>query len=180
MERKSGAIRILVINGPNLNLLGEREPGVYGRKTLQEILSDMRRHCEGKPVRLRFYQSNHEGAIVDCIHRNRKWAHGMVINPGALTHYSYSLRDAVAAVGIPAVEVHLSDIRKREPFRRISVIRPVCVGQISGKGPAGYIEGIDLLLKTVYRAGSGDGSRSNRNTRLSADATRLRKPRKPA
>ncbi|MBN2202266.1 type II 3-dehydroquinate dehydratase [bacterium] len=180
MARKSGTIRILVINGPNLNLLGEREPGVYGRKTLPEIQSDMRLHCKGKPVRLRFFQSNHEGAIVDCIHRNRKWAHGMVINPGALTHYSYSLRDAIAAVGIPAVEVHLSDIRKREPFRRISVTRPVCIGQISGKGPAGYLAGIDLLLKNIYCAGSGPESRRNRNTRLSVSATRLRKPRKSA
>ncbi len=178
MERKIGAIRILVINGPNLNLLGEREPAVYGRKTLPEIVSDMRLHCKGKPVRLRFFQSNHEGAILDCIHRNRRWAHGMVINPGALTHYSYSLRDAIAAVGIPAVEVHLSDLRKREPFRRVSVIRPVCIGQISGKGPAGYLEGIDLLLKSVYRAGSGSASPLNRNTRLSATATRLRNPRK--
>jgi 3-dehydroquinate dehydratase-2 len=145
--KKSVEIRFLVVNGPNLNLLGEREPGVYGRTTLQEIESALRAHCKGKPVRLRFFQSNHEGAIVDFIHRNRKWAHGMLINPGALTHYSYSLRDAIAAVSIPAVEVHLSDIRKREPFRRISVTRPVCIGQISGKGGAGYLEGIDLLLR---------------------------------
>jgi 3-dehydroquinate dehydratase II len=139
--------RILVINGPNLNLLGEREPGVYGRTTLRQLESDIRTHCKGRPVRLRFFQSNHEGAIVDFIHQNRKWAHGMVINPGALTHYSYSLRDAIAAVSLPAVEVHLSNIRKREPFRKLSVTRPVCIGQISGKGKAGYFEGIDLLLK---------------------------------
>jgi 3-dehydroquinate dehydratase II len=147
--KETGGVRIIVVNGPNLNLLGEREPGVYGRTSLRQLESEIRSHCRDRSVRVRFFQSNHEGAIVDFIHRNRKWAHGMVINPGALTHYSYSLRDAIAAVSMPAVEVHLSDIRKREPFRRISVTRPVCIGQISGKGKAGYFDGIDLLLKRL-------------------------------
>jgi 3-dehydroquinate dehydratase-2 len=146
MFYKEKKFNLLVINGPNLNLLGEREPEVYGRTTLKQLNAGIKSFCKDKNVRVSFFQSNHEGAIVDCIHRNRKWADGIVINPGALTHYSYSLRDAVAGVSIPTVEVHLSDIRKREAFRKISVIRPVCMKQISGKGKNSYLEAIDLLL----------------------------------
>ena len=139
-------INILVIHGPNLNLLGEREPDIYGRLTLKQLNAEIKDHVSGLNVRLKFFQSNHEGDLVDYIHRNRTWADGIVINPGALTHYSYSLRDAIAGVSIPAVEVHLSDVRKREPFRKISVIRPVCIGQILGKGRRSYFEGVDLLM----------------------------------
>jgi 3-dehydroquinate dehydratase-2 len=137
---------LLVIHGPNLNLLGEREPEVYGSMTLKQLNAEIKSHCKDKNVRLKFFKSNHEGAIVDCIHRNRKWADGIVINPGALTHYSYSVRDAVAGISIPTVEVHLSDIHKREAFRKISVIKSVCVKQISGKGKNSYLEAIELLL----------------------------------
>jgi 3-dehydroquinate dehydratase-2 len=137
---------LLVINGPNLNLLGEREPEVYGRMTLKELNADIQSSCRTKNIRVRFFQSNHEGEIIDCIHRLRKWANGIVINPGALTHYSYSLRDAIAGISIPTVEVHLSDIHAREAFRKVSVVQPVCVKQISGKGKNGYLEAIDALI----------------------------------
>ncbi len=137
---------ILVIHGPNLNLLGEREPEVYGAQTLRDVNREITNHAFLKNLNVRFYQSNHEGKIIDCIHKNRRWADGLVINPGAFTHYSYALRDAISAIGRPAVEVHLSDIHKREAFRKISVIKPVCIKQISGKGIQSYIEGIETLL----------------------------------
>jgi len=143
LEKK---FNLLVINGPNLTLLGEREPEVYGRMTLKQLHSEIRSYCATRHVRVRFYQSNHEGEIVDCIHGRRKWADGIIINPGALTHYSYSLRDAIAGVAVPTVEVHLSDIHKREEFRKVSVVQPVCVKQICGKGKNGYLEAIDLLI----------------------------------
>jgi 3-dehydroquinate dehydratase-2 len=144
---KQKKYNLLVINGPNLNLLGEREPDVYGRMTLKQLNAEIRSSCKAKHIRVKFFQSNHEGAIVDCIHRFRKWANGIIINPGALTHYSYSLRDAIAGVSIPTVEVHLSDIHNREVFRKVSVIQPVCMKQISGKGKNSYLEAIDVLME---------------------------------
>jgi len=146
MPGKNKMKNILVIHGPNLNLLGEREPELYGARTLKDINREIANHASLKKLNVRFYQSNHEGRLIDCIHRNRHWADGLVINPGAFTHYSYALRDAVAAMGKPIVEVHLSDIHKREAFRKISVIKPVCIKQISGKGIQSYIEGIETLL----------------------------------
>ena len=136
---------LLVVNGPNLNLLGEREPEVYGRMTLKQLQAEIKSFCGPRSIRVRFFQSNHEGAIIDRLHRNRKWADGIVINPGALTHYSYSLRDAISGVSVPTVEVHLSDIHRREDFRKVSVVQPACVKQISGKGKAGYLEAIEVL-----------------------------------
>jgi len=138
---------ILVLHGPNLNLLGEREPEIYGTETLSGLNARLRAHARRLNLRLRCFQSNGEGALIDLIHRHRKWADGLVFNPGAYTHYSYALRDAVAAAQIPTVEVHLSDIKKREPFRRISVIAPVCLAQRAGKGAASYLEALDLLAK---------------------------------
>lgn len=137
---------ILVIHGPNLNLLGEREPEVYGSLTLAEIDSKIEEAGRRLSLEVKAFQSNHEGAIIDHLHEHRRWAHGVVINPGALTHYSYALRDAVAAVGVPAVEVHLSDIHRREAFRRHSVIRDVCLKQISGHGLDSYLRGLEYLL----------------------------------
>ncbi len=138
--------QILVIHGPNLNLLGEREPEVYGRTTLAQLDQQIAEWARAGRATVRCFQSNHEGVLIDFIHDQRHWAHGVVINPGALTHYSYALRDALAAVRLPAVEVHLSDIHQREPFRRISVIAEVCLAQVSGKGVKSYQEGLQILL----------------------------------
>ena len=140
--------KVMVLNGPNLNLLGAREPHVYGHATLRQIIRMLKKEGRRRGVRVRAYQSNHEGRLVDRVQvlRRRGYA-GLVINPGALTHYSYALRDAVAAAGIPAVEVHLTDIEKREPFRRVSVIKEVCAAQIAGLGPDGYVRALDVLAK---------------------------------
>ena len=143
--------RILVVHGPNLNLLGERQPEIYGRLTLRAVNGMIRRHAAIHGASIRVFQSNHEGALVDFIHTNRRWADAIVINPGALTHYSYTLRDAIAAVGIPTVEVHLSDVNHRESFRQRSVIRPVCVDRISGLGAQSYIRAIDVLIDILHR-----------------------------
>lgn len=138
---------ILVLNGPNLNLLGEREPEVYGTMTLAQLNAKLTLYARKKGAVVRARQSNHEGELIDILHAHRKWAFGIVFNPGAYSHYSYALRDAVASILVPTIEVHLSDIKKREPFRRVSVIEPACVGQLYGKGAASYFTAIDTLLK---------------------------------
>ncbi len=139
-------MRVLVLHGPNLNLLGEREPDVYGTITLSEINRAIQSYAQAHGIEVRIFQSNHEGTLIDLIHQHRRWADGILINPGALTHYSYALRDAIAAVAIPTVEVHISDIHQREPFRRISVIRDVCIDQIAGLGLQSYLRGLDRLM----------------------------------
>ncbi|MGK5085647.1 type II 3-dehydroquinate dehydratase [Bdellovibrionota bacterium FG-1] len=138
-------LQLLVLHGPNLNLLGEREPAVYGSMTLMELNRKIRSFARRHGCVLRIHQSNSEGSLIDLLHKNRKWADGVVFNPGAYTHYSYALRDAVAAIEVPTIEVHLSDIRKREKFRRISVISPVCLKQISGFGWQSYSRAIEAL-----------------------------------
>ncbi len=140
-------MKILVINGPNLNLLGKREPEIYGSETLDEILEWLTATAEAKGHGLEHFQSNHEGAIIDRLHEAMGQADGIIINPGAFTHYSYAIRDAITAMGIPTVEVHLSDIHSREDFRKISVIAPACVGQVSGLGKEGYLEGLRKLVQ---------------------------------
>lgn len=140
-------LRILVINGPNLNLLGERDPDIYGGKTLDEVNVEVARRARDLNVQVVFTQSNHEGALIDRIHAERRTAQGIVINPGALTHYSYSLRDAIEAVGLPTVEIHISDVSSREEFRRRSVLSDVACRTITGKGTDGYVEALESLVE---------------------------------
>ena len=140
-------MNILVINGPNLNLLGTREPEIYGTDTLEELMMWLETNPISSDQSFKFYQSNHEGEIIDTIQDERQWANGLLINPAAFTHYSYAIRDTISSVAIPTVEVHLSDIHNREEFRQISVISPVCIEQVIGFGKDSYIKGLDILLK---------------------------------
>jgi 3-dehydroquinate dehydratase II len=140
-------MKILVLHGPNLNLLGVREPDIYGRVGLGEIDKELAARAKDLGFELRCLQSNHEGVLIDAIHEAIGWADGILINPGAFTHTSLALRDAIASIGIPTVEVHLSNIYAREDFRRRSVIAGVCVGQISGFGANSYYLGLAAMIE---------------------------------
>ena len=138
--------KYLVINGPNLNMLGVREPGIYGNSTLSDLEAMMREKATELGVSLEFFQSNHEGAIIDKIHASMGNFDGIILNPGAYTHYSYAIADALGSIDVPCIEVHISNIHKREEFRRISVTAPSCQGQISGLGFYGYICALEALV----------------------------------
>lgn len=140
-------MNILVINGPNLNMLGIREPGLYGKTGFEALCQKIRDHAKEMGVSVELYQSNHEGDLVDCIQGAYQKMDGIVINPGAYTHTSVALLDAVKAVGIPTVEVHITDVNSREEFRKISYIRYACEKTISGHGIDGYLEAMDYLAE---------------------------------
>lgn len=142
-------MKICVINGPNINFLGIREPDIYGRETYKSLLEKIKNHCDKNGVEVEFFQSNHEGAMVDKIQDCYGKIDGIVMNPAAYTHTSVALLDAVKAVGIPTVEIHISDVSKREDFRQVSFVRAACVKTIAGHGTDGYLEAIDFLKEYV-------------------------------
>lgn len=142
-------MKILVINGPNINMLGIREPGIYGKQTYNDLIDTVTCHAKSKGIEIECYQSNHEGDLVDKIQEAFGKVDGIVINPGAYTHTSVAILDAVKAVSIPTVEVHISDVPSREEFRQISYIRLACIKTITGHGIKGYTEGMDYLAEYI-------------------------------
>ncbi len=142
-------LEFLVLNGPNLNLLGLREPGIYGSKTLTDLEQDLLAFAENEQIEIVCFQSNHEGDLIDAIHEAVNQYDGIVINPGAFTHYSYAIRDAIASIQLPVIEVHISNVHTREEFRHTSVTAPVTMGQIIGLGFIGYILAIRALMDKV-------------------------------
>jgi 3-dehydroquinate dehydratase-2 len=145
--RGTDLMKILVINGPNLNMLGIREPEHYGKETYADLVKKIEKHCEARGVEVKVFQSNYEGALVEEIQKAYGMMDGIVINPGAYTHTSIAILDAVKSVGIPTVEVHISKVEEREEFRQISYVRLACVKTITGHGADGYLEGIDYLME---------------------------------
>ncbi len=141
--------KILVIHGPNLNLLGERKPGVYGHDTYDSINDEICERAIKYEIHCDIFQSNHEGEIIDNLHLARKKYNGVIMNAGAYTHYSYAIRDAIEAINIPVVEVHMSNIHAREEFRNESVIAPVCAGQIAGFGKVSYLLAVDAVAEIL-------------------------------
>ncbi len=146
-------MKFLILNGPNLNMLGIREPDIYGRETYATLLDKIAAHAKTRGVEVKMAQSNHEGDLVDAIQEAYGDCDGIVINPGAYTHTSVAILDAVKAVGLPTVEVHISDVSKREDFRQVSYIRAACIATIAGHGTDGYLEAMDLLI-THLEAGT--------------------------
>lgn len=143
-------MKIIVINGPNLNMLGVREPDVYGRETYTDLCDKIRQYATERGVEIEFYQSNHEGDLVDKIQSCYGRMDGIIINPAAYTHTSVALLDALKAVGLPAVEVHISDVANRESFRQTSYVRAACLTTVAGHGTDGYLEAVDLLLSHCH------------------------------
>lgn len=140
-------MKILVINGPNMNLLGLREPDIYGWQTYDDLVETLQKRADELGVEISFVQSNHEGDLVDAIQRAYPDTDGIIINPAAYTHTSVAILDAVKAVGIPTVEVHMSDVKSRDAFRQVSYIRQACIATVMGKGFGSYIEALELLAK---------------------------------
>ena len=141
--------RVEVMHGVNLDILGRRAPEHYGTITLQELEVKIKRFAHGLELEVRFFQTNHEGEFVEHLHRLPEVADAALLNPGAWTHYSYAIRDALEIAGLPAVEVHLSDIRSREKWRRYSVLEGIAIGAVSGKGPDGYLEALEILKQAL-------------------------------
>jgi len=144
-------MRILVLNGPNLNMLGIREPDVYGSQSYADLETYCKNFESSYPVEIDVKQSNLEGILIDILHYSNEHYDGVVFNPGAFTHYSYALLDAIASIQIPVVEVHLSDLSKRESFRQVSVIRDACIGHVMGLGFQSYEKGLKLLLESCEK-----------------------------
>ena len=142
-------MKLLILNGPNLNLLGSREPDIYGRESYDMLCQQIYRHADTIGCTVEVFQSNHEGTLIDAIQAAQAGNSGIVINPGAYAHYSYAIYDALWAADVPAVEVHISDITAREPFRAVSVTAAACVKTICGHGLAGYLEAMDYLMATA-------------------------------
>lgn len=163
--RTRGPIRVALLHGPNLNLLGTRAPEIYGSTTLAEIEAEMAKRAEARGAQLRSAQSNFEGELVALIQLARNWADAIVINPGAYTHTSIAIRDAIEAVGLPTVEIHLSNIHAREEFRDRSIVAPRCIGQISGFGAQSYYLGLDAALSHVEGSRRSHGEAGKRQKR---------------
>jgi 3-dehydroquinate dehydratase-2 len=165
--RKPGPIRVAVLHGPNLNLLGVREPEIYGSLTLHDIEAELQQRAESRGVELRSAQSNHEGELIALVQMARNWADAIVLNAGSYTHSSIGLRDAIEAVQVPTVEVHMSNIHAREAFRAHSFLAPVCIGQISGFGANSYYLGLDAALAHVEatRRSHGEAGKRQRKRR---------------
>ena len=145
-------MKVLFLNGPNLNLLGEREPGVYGATTLETIRDRLEEQAKARGIEVGFKQSNSEGELVTWLQESRREYDAVVLNAGAYTHTSVALRDAIAAIRIPVIEIHLSNVHAREEFRKHSMIAPVCVGQIAGFGPESYYLGLEAAVKSAQAA----------------------------
>ncbi len=145
-------MKIIVINGPNLNMLGIREPDIYGDETLEDLMEYVSDYCKPRNVEVDFFQSNHEGDIIDTIQSALGKFDGIIINPAAFTHTSIAIADAIKAVNLPAVEVHLTDINEREDFRKVSFTAPVCVATVAGKGFDSYLDAVEILLAWVVGA----------------------------
>jgi len=152
-------VRVLVLNGPNLNLLGRRRPEIYGTLTLRDIEERLAQRAAQLGVEVACFQTNHEGELIDLVQREGERSDAIIINPGAFTHYSYAIRDALEAVGRPVVEVHLSNIHAREPFRRRSVVAEVALGQVSGLGWRGYLQALEALVEMLREAAPPDSQR---------------------